>query len=139
MKCQQDDVASWLAVVGGIACFFAVTITASAANWVVLLPRDPTTWADLDSVRDDAQGLKHVRVSMSGNPSRPSNAGLPMRFVSKAIDCSKPFTVYDVDASGKIVANPQERPYAAILAPIKDGEMERALFNRVCLNRRGGD
>ena len=109
---------------------------AFAADWVRLLPRDPSTWADLDSIRTDSTGLVRLQLSRSGNPARRQNFGAPMRFINKAIDCKLNGAVYDVDLDGKVM--PHKLPstsYERILERPRDVDLETALFNRVCSNR----
>ena len=113
------------------------TQNASAADWVSLLPRDPYAWVDLDSVRTEAAGSVRVQLSLSGNPSRPFNARVAMRLVYKVIDCKIDGAVYDVDSNGNVIPDkPPASEYEKILAVPKDTELDKALFERICQNKK---
>lgn len=108
-----------------------------AADWVRLIPRDPFAWVDLDSKRTDADGLVRVRVSLSGNPSRPHNLGMPMRFVQKAVDCRTDNAVFDIDQNGRVKRElPAVSAIDKVLTPPRDNDLDRALFLRICLKKR---
>lgn len=111
-----------------------------AADWVSLVPRDPFAWVDLDSKRIDADGFIRVQISLSGNPSRPQNLGTPMRLVQKAVDCKAENAVYDVDPNGRVRReHPVRSAIEQVLTLTQDTDLQRALFTRICLNRRMND
>ena len=96
------------------------------------MPRDPSVWVDLQSTRVDAGGLIYIQMSLSGNPTRPRNFGMPVTLVNKALNCGVEGAVYDVDVNGNAVLGRRiVTPDGLTGAP--DSQLYDALFRRICV------